>query len=173
MSTRILVAYASMFGTTQDIAEVMAQELRDADITVDVRAVAEVNDLSPYQAVVVGSAIYNGAWLPDAVHFLRTYAPQLQEMPVAYFAVCMIVYRSTPQRHYVAYTYFDSARAAAPAVHPVAVGLFAGKLRYRNLPLLERLIFLLKARLPSGDFRDWEAIRRWATSLHATLTDRM
>lgn len=171
MNTRILVAYASMFGSTMEIAQVIGTALRDAHTVVDVRAVNEVNDVHPYHAVVVGSAIYNGQWLPDAVHFVRIHEAMLCQVPIAYFAVCMLLQRDTPQHRRTVATYLHAVRHVAPHVEPVDVAMFAGKLRYRNLPLLQRLLFAGKARLPWGDFRDWNAIRAWATELRAALVD--
>ena len=65
MSKRLLVAYSGEFGTTREIAEVIGQTLRDTSTEVDVRQTIDVRELAPYQAVVVGSAIYNGAWLAE------------------------------------------------------------------------------------------------------------
>ena len=95
MTTRILVAYASMFGSTGQIAQVLGAALRDAHTVVDVRAVNDVNDVHAYHAVVIGSAIYNGHWLPDAVHFVRIHEAALCHLPVAYFAACMLLQRPT------------------------------------------------------------------------------
>ena len=169
MTTRILVAYASMFGSTAQIAQVLGAALRDAHTVVDVRAVIDVNDVGPYQAVVIGSAIYNGHWLPEAVEFVRLHEATLCRVPVAYFAACMLLHRDTPRHRRVVATYLDAVRHVAPYVEPVDVGMFAGKLRYRNLPLLERLLFALQAHLPWGDFRDWSAIGAWAQDLRPAL----
>ena len=50
----------------------------------------------------------------------------------------------------------------------LAVGLFAGALDYKKLPLLLKLI--LKAmKTHEGDFRDWEEIHAWAAGLRPAL----
>lgn len=169
MNTRILVAYASMFGSTGEIAHAIADVLRDDCTVVDVRAVLDVDDLHPYHSVVVGSAIYNGQWLPEAVQFVRMHKAALCRMPVAYFAVCMLLHRPTPQHRHTVAAYLETVHALTPRISPVAVGMFAGKLRYRNLPLLERVEFLILSQLPSGDFRDWDAIRAWAVQVRPAL----
>lgn len=166
---RILVTYASTFGSTAEVAEAIGQELRAAGTAVDILPVQDVNDLGQYAAVVIGSGIYNGTWLPEAIYFLRLYESMLQQLPVAYFNVCMILYRDTPKRRHIATSYLESVRAVVPTVQPVAVGIFAGKLRYRNLQLLERFIFFLKSRLPWGDYRNWKEIRSWAAHIHPAL----
>lgn len=169
MEARVLVAYASMFGSTAEIAHAVGAALRDEHTMVDVLPVLDVRDLEHYDAVIVGSAIYNGQWLPDAVYWLRINEATLCHMPVAYFAVCMLVQRPTVRHRQVARTYMDAVQQAAPAIKPIDVAVFAGKLHYRNLPLLERVVFAFKARLPWGDFRDWRAIRTWARSVRPAL----
>ncbi len=169
MNTRILVTYASMFGSTAEIAQVLGAALRDAHTVVDVRPVIDVNDVGPYHAVVIGSAIYNGQWLPEAVQFVHIHEATLCRLPVAYFAACMLLHRDTSRHRRVVATYLDAVRHVAPRVEPVTIAMFAGKLRYRNLPLLERLLFACKAHLSWGDFRDWSAIGAWAQDLRPAL----
>jgi menaquinone-dependent protoporphyrinogen oxidase len=49
----------------------------------------EVKDLAPYRAVVAGSAIQGGQWLPEAMQFLQTHRAALSQKPFAAFLVCM------------------------------------------------------------------------------------
>ena len=60
MKNRLLIAYGSRCGSTGGVAEAIGQVLSKAGTAVDVRVVKDVNDLSPYQGVIVGSAIRNG-----------------------------------------------------------------------------------------------------------------
>lgn len=60
---RILVAYASKRGSTAEIAEAVAKTLREADdLEVDCLESGEVADVSPYDAIVLGSAVYMKRW---------------------------------------------------------------------------------------------------------------
>jgi menaquinone-dependent protoporphyrinogen oxidase len=70
MNNRILIAYGTRCGSTGGVAEAIGQVLSIGGAAVDVRLVKDVNDLSPYQAVMVGSAIRMGKWLPEAVEFV-------------------------------------------------------------------------------------------------------
>ena len=70
MSRRTLVAYASRAGSTAEVAEAIGRTLAEDGAQVDVRLVKEVADLSPYRAVVAGSAIQGGKWLPEAMQFV-------------------------------------------------------------------------------------------------------
>jgi menaquinone-dependent protoporphyrinogen oxidase len=58
MDLRVLVAYATKYGATAEIAEKMGQVLRQAGLPADVLPADHVGDLSPYKAVVLGSAVY-------------------------------------------------------------------------------------------------------------------
>jgi menaquinone-dependent protoporphyrinogen oxidase len=89
-------------------------------------------------------------------------------MPVAYFIVCMSVRDDTEEGRAQVAFYVDQMRARAPQVQPVDVGLFAGKVDPETLPLPSRLI--VKAlKSEEGDFRDWETIREWASSVVPAL----
>jgi menaquinone-dependent protoporphyrinogen oxidase len=58
-------------------------------LQVDVLPMKEVQDLSAYRAVIAGSAINGGAWLPEAMHFIQTHQAELRNKPFAAFQVCM------------------------------------------------------------------------------------
>ena len=77
MGNKILIAYASACGSTGEVAEAIGQELCSAGAAVDVRLAKRVSDLGPYRAVVVGSAIRMGRWLPEAVKFVETHREAL------------------------------------------------------------------------------------------------
>lgn len=81
----VLVTYATKMGATASIAAAIGVELRAAGFTVDVHEIGAVQAVTPYEAVVVGSALYQGRWLPEAVHFLRRHTRQLRTRRVWLF----------------------------------------------------------------------------------------
>jgi len=165
VGNKILVAYASRAGSTGEVAEAIGKVLCDGGAAVDVRLAKEVTDLSPYRAVVVGSGIRVGKWLPEAVEFVEGHREALSRMPVAYFAVCLTLREDTEENRREVAAYLDPVREV---VQPVDVGLFAGVMDYSKLPFTFRL--MMKAmKSPEGDFRDWEAIRAWAGQVRARL----
>lgn len=83
---RVLVAYASKRGSTVEIAEAVAAELRRSGLAVSCEPAEEVGGLDSYDAVVLGSAVYMKRWRGDAKHFLRKHRKPLAEMPFWVFS---------------------------------------------------------------------------------------
>jgi len=168
MNNRILVAYGSRCGSTGGVAESIGQVLSEAGAAVDVHPVKDVNNLSPYQAVIVGSAIRMGKWLPEAVEFVKTHQDRLSRVPVAYFAVCLAMKDDTVENRHKALGYLDPVRKQFSQVKPVDMGLFAGAVDYKKLSFAYSVILKVKG-APQGDFRNWEAIRNWAAGVSPVL----
>jgi menaquinone-dependent protoporphyrinogen oxidase len=164
---KILVTYASRFGSTAGVAEVIGKTLAENGMGVDVVPMREVKDLSQYQAVVAGSAINGGVWLAEAMQFMQTHRAELAQKQFATFLVCMtLTMRNADQyRSHVAH-WLAPVRAL---VSPVSEGLFAGALDISKIPSFsDRLKFRLSVLFgvwKEGDHRDWNAIRAWAEGL--------
>lgn len=167
----ILVTYASRFGATAGVAEAIGKALTECGAHVAVLPVSAVHDLSPYRAVVAGSAINGGEWLPDAMRFIQTNQTELNRKPFAAFLVCMTLsMRNADQyRSHVA-AWLEPVRRL---VKPVSEGLFAGVLDIKKIPSAsDRLKFRLSVLFGAwkeGDHRDWNAIRAWAKSIYPLL----
>jgi menaquinone-dependent protoporphyrinogen oxidase len=168
MKNRLLIAYGSRCGSTGEVAEAIGQVLSMAGAAVDVRLVKDVNDLSPYQGVIVGSAIRMGKWLPEAVEFVKTHQHTLSRLPVAYFAVCLTMKDDTVENRRKAMGFLDPVHKQFPQVRPAHIGLFAGAVDYGKLSFAYSLILKVKG-APEGDFRNWEAIRTWAAAVRPAL----
>ena len=86
MDGQVLVAYATKYGATAEIAEKIGQVLRQAGLRADVLPADRVSDLHSYQAVVLGSAVYIGLWRKKAATFLKANEQALAERPVWLFS---------------------------------------------------------------------------------------
>lgn len=159
MNHKILVTYATRHGSTHEIAEAI-REVIGKDL-VDLRKIEDVSTVTPYQAVIIGSAIERHQWLPEAVDFVKFHADALRQIPVAYFAVSVTMREDTPANRQLVKHYLDPV---CQIVKPVDIGLFGGALHYDQVSLFSQLMLRLR-RLPEGDFRDWKAIRDWAGHL--------
>jgi menaquinone-dependent protoporphyrinogen oxidase len=165
---KVLVTYASRYGSTGGVADAIGKELCNRGAAVDVCMLKNVGDLNEYRGVVIGSAISRGKWLPEAVDFVERNHGVLRQVPVAYFLVCITMREPTEENRRKALAYLDPVLKAVPHVQPVKVGTFAGALNYSNLSSPIKVIMKFKG-APEGDFRDWTAIRTWAEGLCSPL----
>ena len=82
----MLVCYASKRGSTAEIATAVADTLRERGLSVDCGDAAEVASIAPYDAVVLGSAVYMKRWRRDARRFLRKHGDTLARRPLWVFS---------------------------------------------------------------------------------------
>jgi menaquinone-dependent protoporphyrinogen oxidase len=165
MTDTILVAYATRYGSTAEVAEAVGDELRKAGAEVDVQPIDDIQGLSRYQAVIIGSPIYMGKWLPEAQVFVERHQQHLRGIPVAYFAVGLTIMGGTPDAIRKAEASMGQVRML---VNPVDIGIFPGRLESSRLSVADRAITKL-IRAKTGDFRDWEAVRAWAQALRPKI----
>jgi menaquinone-dependent protoporphyrinogen oxidase len=170
MADKILVAFASRTGSTAGVAEAIGKTLAEGGAQVEVRLMSEVTDLTPYRAVVAGSAIQGSEWLPEALQFVQTHQAALAQRPFAAFLVCMTLTLSNGKYREDVAKWMQPVRAL---VKPVSEGLFAGVLDISKVPSFRARLgfrFSVLFRIWSeGDHRDWDAIRSWAESIRPLL----
>ena len=165
MTERILVAYASRYGSTEEIARVIADEVRALGYEVDCMNVMEVEDVTSYTAVVAGSPIYMGKWLPEAVDLAKRFRVALNERPLAVFAVG---YSMKEEDDLIRKSARASMNELRMYVHAQVEGLFAGKFDPEGMSTSDLQIMKM-ARATPGDARDWTAVRNWARALPSVL----
>ena len=85
--TRVLVSYASRFGSTREVATRIADRIRVRGCDVRVCSVEEDVPVDGYDAVVLGSGVYDGSWTDGANAFVRRQAGSLAHKPVWLFSV--------------------------------------------------------------------------------------
>jgi menaquinone-dependent protoporphyrinogen oxidase len=167
-TAKILVAYATRTGSTAEIADAIGKKLAEGGAWVDVMPVEKVQSPEGYSAVVLGSAVRAGNILPEMNDFVHNHKDELREMPVAYFAVCMVLRENTPENQDKANAYLKSLREE---VTPVDSAAFAGKMDYSRLTFFEKLVIKYIIRVPECDLRDWQQINNWAAGLLPKLTN--
>ena len=169
---RILVAYASMYGSTGGIAENIGKALCRKGARVDVQLIKNIREPKDYHAIIVGSAIRSSKWLPEAVEFIENNKRAFREKPVAYFLSCLTLCRSSEKTLSLAKQFLNGVKEKIPEVQPVDVGLFPGVLDYSKMSFLVRMIMKSKMKkkdIKEGDYRNWAGISAWASSLHAKI----
>lgn len=169
---KILVAYASKHGSTAEIARFIGDILEEYDAEVIISDVETVESVDGYDAFVIGSPIYGGLWLTAFSQFLEKFKSQLAAKPVYMWIACIRVLESNGRKLALdEYVY-------QPTLNQIGVKeveVFAGKLNLAEIDWDER--WTLSARykgeaLPGSrndDYRDWNAIRAWATHIRSEL----
>jgi len=159
----IWVVYASKHGATEGIARFIAERLRAAGREVEVRPAADAEGLGAPEAVVIGSALYAGSWMKEAVGFAHRHVEVLFEVPVWLFSSGPLgeqVEDEDEQPRQLP----ELEEALSPRDHRV----FFGALDRSKLGFAERM--MVKAvKAEDGDFRDWDAIGAWADEIAAAL----
>lgn len=170
MSAKVLVAYASKYGATKEIAEKIGQVLTDAGFAVDVLPADKVAAVGAYQAVVLGSAVYIGGWRKAASRFLKTNEKALAERPVWLFSSGPTG-QGDPVELVKGWRFPQSLQPVADRVKPVEIALFQGVVDTKNLGFFGRLA-IKNVKAPVGDFRDWNTITVWAGTIATKLKEK-
>jgi len=171
MAGTILVGYATRYGSTREVAEAVAADLRERGETVEVRPLGEVYALDGYGPVVLGAPMYMGRLHGDMLEFLTWHRESLQEHPVAVFALGPLT--DEPGEVEGCHAQLEKELAKHAWLHPVSVELFGGKYDPGRLTFAHRLVAMLPGtplhNRPASDARDWDAARAWATDLAERL----
>ncbi|WP_328404317.1 flavodoxin domain-containing protein [Streptomyces sp. NBC_00390] len=162
MRPSALVAYGSKNGSTAEIARWIASVLRDNGIDADARSAHEIQDVGPYDAVVLGGALYAGRWHRDARRFARRHHRELAARPVWLFSSGPL----DPSASERDIPPVAGARRAAHRLDAEEHVTFGGRLEEGASGWVARMI-LQQGR--GGDFRDVARISRWAETIAADL----
>jgi menaquinone-dependent protoporphyrinogen oxidase len=162
----MLIAYATIHGSTQEVAQAVAAELGQCGFETHLEQLKRVRSLDAYPAVVVGAPLYMFHWHKDARRFLARHRQALGQRRVAIFALGPM---NDVEKEFVeARQQLDKELAKFPWLQPAAIQMFGGKFDPLHLRFPYNLIPALK-QMPASDIRDWEAIRAWARSLSERL----
>jgi len=166
----VLVGYATAHGSTREIADRIADRLAADDVKVELRPMTDVREVEGYDAVVLGSAVHDQRWLPEAAAFADRLRSELVAKPLWAFSVGMPGALARPLR---SLGMREEAKIRAADVEPLGPRdhrLFTGVVRAEHFPRFGRVVLrLMGGRF--GDFRDWAAIDRWTDEIAAALHD--
>ncbi|HVN55874.1 MAG TPA: flavodoxin domain-containing protein [Anaerolineaceae bacterium] len=168
MDHKVLVAYASTHGSTQEIAEFVAAVLREQGLEAELLPARNVRSLDGYAAVVLGAPLYMFHLHKDAQRFLSRFQKALAGgVPVAIFAGGPFAPAEEKTWQEVRQQ-LDQELAKFPWLRPAAVEVVGGRFDPNHLRFPWNLVPALKQMQPS-DLRNWDAIRAWAAGLPAQI----
>ena len=169
MNSQVLLAYATKYGATAEIAEKIRQVLRLAGLQTDVLPVDRVSNLSSYKAVILGSAVYIGGWRKEAAKFLKVNEKVLAEQLVWLFSSGPTG-EGNPVELTEGWHFPKALQPIADRIQPRDIAVFHGAIHKQKLNFIEKWM-LNNVKAPLGDFRDWDAITSWATAIADVLKE--
>lgn len=162
MTKTVLVAYATSYGSTQEVAQFISEALQNDGIHTEVQSVKKVKTLSIYHGVVLGAPLYMFRWHADALNFLSRNQNSLTSLPVAIFALGP--FHNKEEELVSAREQLDKELAKFPWLKPSALEVFVGKFDPAKLRFPYSMMPPLK-KMPASDERDWNAIKAWAENV--------
>jgi menaquinone-dependent protoporphyrinogen oxidase len=167
MNAQVLITYASKYGATAAIAEAIGETLKKDGLSVDVVPVDQVQDISSYEAVILGSAVYMGSWRKKAARFLKDHESELARKEVWLFSSGPTG-EGDPKELLKGWTLPPKLKALADRIQVQDIAVFGGALDTDKLNSFDKWI-IKRVKGPVGDFRNWEAIKRWAEEIGSAL----
>lgn len=173
---KVLVAYASRHGSTAGIAERVAEVLGNSGLTAELQDVEEVEEAEDFDAFVIGGAAYMFHWLRPATVFVKHNRVLLSRRPTWLFSSGPLGTDLVDEEGH------DVLEASRPKefteledlISPRGTMVFFGAWDPEEPPVgvgerLMRMMPAAREALPTGDFRDWDAIEDWAGEIAAYL----
>ncbi len=166
MSSKVLVAFATNYGSTKEVAETVAATLRDKGSEVDIAPFRKIRVLTGYSAIIMGAPLVMYSLHKDLHAFLSRHRQSLVKLPTALFALGPVHDPYDAKEWQGSQEQLDKALSKFPWLTPIAMKLFGGKF---DPALLRFPLNKMAGKEPASDIRDWYAIRAWAESLMEKL----
>ena len=163
MTSRVLIAHGSKYGSTAGIAEAIASELRQGGLETDVKSAKEIAGVAGYDLAIVGAGVYMGRWNRDALDFVKRFAADLQSRPTWFFSSGPTGGSPKAEQQMAEMLKTQPGPPGAAAKWADRIGIrghrwFAGRITPEMGGIFARW-------MPRGDWRDFDAIAAWASSI--------
>jgi menaquinone-dependent protoporphyrinogen oxidase len=158
---RVLVTCGSKRGGTEELAQMLADGLREEGLTVSLFRPDQIEHLEHFDAVIVGGAVYAGRWHRSSRRFVRRHARELRQRPTFFFSSGPLDDSATKKE-------IPPVRGVKALMRHVGARghvTFGGRLSPDARGFPARAM----AKEHSGDWRDPTQVRRWAMTLAAQL----
>jgi menaquinone-dependent protoporphyrinogen oxidase len=166
MPTTVLVTWVTRYGSTEEVAHAVADDLMKYGLAVNAQPISAVDGLERYSAVVLGCALYMARLHKDARHFLESHRDELVRRPVGVFVLGPI--HADAKEFAEAERQMKKELAKFPWFTPVAQQVIGGRFNPERLGFPFSMVPALR-KVPASDARDWDSIHAWAGTLPAAL----
>lgn len=181
---KTLLVYSTRYGGTAGTSEEIARVLREEGLGFDVKVLnakeEKIEDISPYDLVIVGSGLQMDKWTGETEDFLKRFRKELSQKKVALFVSSAFVslYKlqgKTAEVEQAKKKYLDE-KADAYGLTPIATEIFGSVLDFNKMGFFTRkTLGGSKSSFESAgykekplgvyDTRNWEEIKDWARKL--------
>jgi menaquinone-dependent protoporphyrinogen oxidase len=162
MVNKILLAFATNYGSTKEVAEAISATLHESGVGVDLSLARDVRTLTGYSGIVLGAPLVMNRLHKDALTFLSRYKKLIMQLPVALFALGPVSEPHNPKEWQDAHDQLEKELSKIAWLKPIHTEIFGGKF---DPALLRFPLNKLAGMAPASDIRDWEKIRTWAGTL--------
>jgi menaquinone-dependent protoporphyrinogen oxidase len=169
MHPKVLIAYVTRSGSTEDIAEAMGLTMQETGVSMDVKPMVDVESIPENAAVILGAALYMGHFPKEFHRFVVRFKQALGNAHPWIFVVGPT--ENNPKHFASAEAQARKELAKYPWLRTADVRVFGGRFdpHHLNLPFPMSLVMKFPGnpmrKLPVSDIRDWDCIRKWAGAI--------
>ena len=156
MDANILVTYATRTGSSEEVAQTLAEVLRGHSLPVELRRAVDVHAIEQYTAVVICVALYAGRLHKEMRRFLAEHRAVLAKVPVALFVLGPV--QNDEKEWTGARQQLEKELRNFPWLSPVVQQIVGGRFDPARMGFAFKLLPALR-KMPVSDVRDWKAIR--------------
>jgi menaquinone-dependent protoporphyrinogen oxidase len=167
MAVKVLVAYGSKYGSTKEIAEKVGEVLKQEGLQVDVLSADKVKDVTDYQGIIIGSAMYIGMWRKEVKKFVKNNEKELTQKPVWIFTSGPTG-KGDPVKQMSGWLYPQGLKPVIENIKPRDITVFHGNAIVEKMSGMEKWV-MKRVKSETGDFRDWGMITAWAKKVAAEM----
>jgi menaquinone-dependent protoporphyrinogen oxidase len=169
-SGTVLIAYATRYGSTAEVARFIARVLADAGLPTELLNVEERSDIEDVRALILGTPIRMEKPLPEILRFARDHGNIIGSVPCYVFSLGAWMRNDTAESR-------DKTRGFLQPLlditgEPAALAMFGGRIDYDLLSFMWRMVARRDdtGLMAEGDGRSWDEILAWSKSIAADLT---
>jgi len=186
MTKKALIVYGTRYGATQSTSEEISKVLQGEGLEVKVvnAKKEKVQDISPYDLIIVGSGMQMGKWTGEPENFLNRFQDELANKKVAIFvssaAQALIEYEKKTEEIDNNRRQYLEEKASKYNLKPISMVILGGVWDFNKMNfLLRKTLSSFKPRIEAAGFkeikpglydtRDWNVTRNWAKELAAKI----
>ena len=167
MLAPILIAYSTRTGATSEVANEIAEVLRQTGVTVELTRMRDLKSIGPCSALILGSPLYMGRLTRETHRFLRRHRRQLAYLPARFFVLGPLGGKPWEFRQSAQLAAHNLAKYAGLKLKEIKV--FGGRFDPHKLPFPYSLLLSVPGlplkNDPPSDCRNWNDIRAWASQI--------